>query len=664
MQRWTRPQGEQLEFWEVGAEGQVLRERWGLEGQPPQTREQHCDNDATCERIRLRMVAQREREGFVAAAGAPSSASEKRKEIAAFGELTPKKLASIALKLDAIVSSDSHKHRMELSKTVSWQDAPKLLWHLVEHRAVKAESNLGLLSLLAESPDDAPVELLFELLARLPRDPKKLYPKGYTARYFTDGSCREVDALLFSAARRAEGLFAAREAELAPWVRDGLDFVRGRMGIELAPDTKKRILEQIARNQCTQWGLTMGWELPLVEGGGVVQQRMQETEDVRAVALRFGTPAEWSAAIVRAALEQKFDGVHSIRDALVACTARELAALLSKPFSFGDNRTLAYVIGIVEGRDDSPTELLDAAHSLVDRTDLGKQIRELLAVVAARRFAERGEPVPESLDALLRFEFFSGVYFESIRPYIAGLRALPRERAHALARERLAQPFQYQRALAALIAHPDDALLREIFEKDTTNCYLEPRVVGELGSPALEHLARIYEQTPRDRRRSRAQQILQALAFAADRGEPIDPQWDEHVRFDDEGGEKLEYWSEEYAALRRRVIAGLPIERRNALLLARLEKDKDPTRSLSILNLCDDDAFERGVRVVLERRSGVRRPELRAALAALGERLVPALVAAQDTFAKDREFVAFLREALPASTWETFERALKSVGQS
>lgn len=670
MDRWTRTQGEQIEFWEVSAEKEVLRERWGIEGQPPLAREQQCDNEATCERIRLRMVAQREREGFIAAAATSSATSDTkpakqaRGEIPPFDELTSKKLASIALKLDSIVSHDAHKHRMELSKFVSWERAHKLAWHLVEHRAVKAESNLGLLALLAESPDGASLEVAFDLLSRLPTEAKKLYPKNYSGQYFTNGSCREVDALLFANVRRGAGLFAARESELAPWVRDALDFARGRAGIELSRETKKKILGQIAHNQCTSWGLTTGWDLPMLDGDAVVQRRMQDPADVRAVALRFGTEAEWSAAMVKSALELRFDGMRSIRDALDACDARQLALFLSKPFSFGDNASLAYVIAVVEARNDTPEALLDAAKTLAERTDLGKDIRELLAVVAARRFGEQNKPVPEELDALLQFNFFSGVYYESIRPYIAGLRAIPRERAHALVRRRVALPYQYPAALAGIIAHPDEALLREIFDIDAANCFLDPRIVGEIGAPALEHLERVWEQTPKDRRRSRAQQVLQALATSADRGEPIDPKWEDFVRFDDEGGEKLDYWDDRFTDLRRRIVVGLPLPRRSALVLARVEKDKHPLRSMALLNLCDDGSLERGVRAVLERRTKLDRAALGTALLALGERLVPALIAARDTFSSDKDFLSLLRERLPAATFDALVRGLGNVGQS
>ncbi|MBL8679869.1 MAG: hypothetical protein JNK05_11920 [Myxococcales bacterium] len=668
MDRWTRTQGERVEFWEVRAESEVLREQWGVEGQATQTREQRCDNAATCERIRLRMVAQREREGFVASAPAQPSTSasegKAKREVPTFGDLPPKKLASIALKLDAIRSYDGHKHRMELSKSVPWEQVTRLAWHLVEHRAVSAETNLGLLAVLAESPEGASVETVFALLARLPSDAKKLYPKSDSGHYFTDGSCREVDALLFANVRRAAGLFEAREAELAPWVRLALDFARGRAGIELPAERKKRVLEQIARNQCTQWGLTTGWELPMLDGDTVIQRRMQQPEDVRAVALLFGSEAEWSAAMVRYALELGPDGMRPIQDALAACDARQLAQLLSKPFSFSDNTNLAYVIGVVEKRSDSPEALLDAAQTLSERTDLGKEIRELLAVIAARRFGEAGKPVPEALDPLLKFDFFSGVYFESIRPYIAGLKAIPRDRVHALVRRRIAQPYQYSAALAGVIAHPDEDLLREIFAMDGANCFLDARIVGEVGSAALEHLWTAWEQTPKERRRSRAQQIIQALATAADRGEPIDPKWDDFVRFDDEGGEKMDYWDDRYTELRRRVVAGMPAERRHALVLARLEKDKHPLRSAPLLNVCDDETLERGVRAVLERRGKLDRPALGSALLALGDRLVPALVAARDTFANDKDFLGLLRERMPAPAFAALVAALANVGQS
>ena len=212
----------------------------------------------------------------------------------------------------------------------------------------------------------------------------------------------------------------------------------------------------------------------------------------------------------------------------------------------------------------------------------------MLAVLAAGRFAAQAKPVPEALDALLDLSFFSGVYYESIAPYVRGMAALPRERALRLAEGRLAQPYGYAPGLAPLLAHADDALLARFFDVDVPNAYLDVRVVGCFGAAALPHLARVWEKTPRERRRARHQQVLHALATMGDRGETADPSWDAYVTFDAEGHEPIKYWDPSYAALRVRALAALPTERRAAQVLACARSKPYPERALAAATALGD----------------------------------------------------------------------------
>lgn len=169
----------------------------------------------------------------------------------------------------------------------------------------------------------------------------------------------------------------------------------------------------------------------------------------------------------------------------------------------------------------------------------------MFAVVAAARFAEQGRAVPASLAPLRpRFEFLSGVYHESIRPYVRALKALSVEEVLAMAERSLGEEYTYARGLGALLAWPDDAMLGRFFDKDTANGFLEPEVVGRFGArraaapgPHLgAHAARASAHPApagarRPRRRGRPGRGRRPLV-GLPRGS-----------FDEEGVERLKYWT-------------------------------------------------------------------------------------------------------------------------
>jgi hypothetical protein len=584
MERWEKS-GEPAEFWELTIDGTVLTEKVGAAGAEPVVRVQQCDTEAMAEGIRGRMAAQRERQGFRRVSGSEPEARAERPEFpgvpdAKIAEAIHRvaKAAGVSYRYD-----DNVRYRDAIQKAVGdWDLSFAVAWFLVEHRLIAAETMPGFWDLLAEHADLAAPEVAFAFLSRLPSGPafESLFPQGRLA-WFTDNATRALDVILFSAWRRSPALFDSRERELPASIRTLLDFVCGRSGMKLPAERARAVLAQIAGNQARR-GLATNWEIPMLEpGGAVTMPRLADASVIRSIALRFGTEQEWRQAMVAAALASDQEASSAqIHDALVACSSVELATMLSREFSYGDNANLARELRLVEEeRHDSPEALLEAAMTLKDRTDHGREIRELLAVVAARRFAEAGTCVPEALDSLLRFEFLSGVYFESIRPYVAGLKAIPRERVHALVEKQLAEPIYFGRALGALLAHPDEALLARIFEKDKPTGYsLEPEVVGRLGASVLPHLMAAWESTPRSSRRTRHQQILRALATAADAGEPFGPEWDRFIDFDMEGDERLKYWDPRHLELRVRALRGLPPDRRAAVLTARLEESRYPER--------------------------------------------------------------------------------------
>ncbi len=586
MQRWERTVDGRSDVWEFERAGAVITERASSAGATPIVREHHCDSEATAEGVRLRMVAQRERQGYARAAGAVEAPAVARPS---YPGLTDAQVEALILRVGKAAGGEAYGFGEAIQKvTGAWEGRHAIGWFLLEHGLVEGERMPGFWDFLAEDAALADPATVLALLAKVPtgKDFSKLFKYGPGA-WWVAGSARSLDVLLFAAYQRDPALFEDRGRELGEAARRSLDFVRGRSGVAVASVRARSLLTEFATVQ-VKHGLASNQELARVDDGAVTRPRVSDPAAVRAVALRFGTAADWDAAMVKAALAAKQIDLRNAHDALRACTAAELATLLARRGSFGSNDQLALELRLVEvDRDDAPDALLAAAEALPDDNH-ARAVREMLAVIAARRFVDRGLAVPPSLVALLHFEFFSGVYHESIRPYVDGLRALPRADVMALAERALGEPVYYGRGLAALLAWPDDALLGRFFDRDVTNVYLEVEVVGRFGPAALPHLARVWESTPRERKRTRHQQILAALATAGDRGETVDPSWDGFITFDEEGVEALSYWDTSLARVRERALRALPPDRRSAVLLRGVTERRWPERALAAAHVLDD----------------------------------------------------------------------------
>ncbi len=652
MERWRRTIEGRTERWELERKGQTLIERVVVEGLEPVTREALCDTDAMADSITARMIARHERAGFARSSEEGSVAQKAVGDKAprpAYPGITEKQLGSILNGIGKAGGSDGYKLSTAIQKvTGDWQQRVPIAWFVVKHKLVAAETMPGLWSLLSEQPELVDPEALFELLTRLPTGGAftKLYKNG-PMPWFTAGFDRSLDVLLFEAYQRARTLFDAREAELPASVRTALDFVRGRSGVDVAPGRAQGIVRHIAKVQC-EHGLASNTELALVVDGEVKRPRVESADSVRAIALRFGAPGVWRDAMIDAVKHAPTLSLYTQYDGLVACDLATLSQKLAGAFSFSDNGNLARILALLDARDDAPEAIVEAAAAITKTERHALVVRDMLAVLAAARFAAQGKAAPESLDALLDLSFFSGIYHASIAPYVKGMAALPRERALRLAERKLEEQFSYAEGLAPLLAHPDDALLARFFDKDAPNAYLNPRVVGCFGAAALPHLARVWEKTQRSSRRSRHQEVLEALATVGDRGETVDPSWDHFIRFDKEGDEPMKYWDPSYTAVRVRALAALPMERRAAQLLRCAQTRPYPERALAASVTLDEEGFAAVLGAFIPRRSECEHYELAALIRALGDRVVEPLKAHRADFVDDAKFMATLGEALTA----------------
>jgi len=676
MARYEYTEDGSSKFWQITVEGSSLSTRYGNVGQKGRTTTKTFASEDEARAAAEKLVQEKLAKGYVeVAAEATAEAPEKPKRAAkpkkepqgapfpSFPGIEDKALRALAQKLDKTFDPNGYKHNNAILKVNGndWGTRHALLWHLAAHRLVKAEANIGILYMLAEQPTIAEPAVVADLFSRLPANFKPLY-RNYNLSELLDRYPLLLDNLLFQNYLRAPELFTAREAEMAPNIRRALAFVRRRAGEEIPAEVSDAILEDLAHHQGSSYGLALNNDVPMVRDGQVAPHRLKDLAAVRELALLFGTRERWNAALLAVAKTSDWSASRAVEDALLAASPAEMAELLGSRFSFSTNEELTNILDIVTNkRNDPPRALLEAARGLRmgEGRSHAKQIRDMLAVIAARRFGEVGEPVPEELDALLDFEFLSGVYHVSIEPYVAGLRAMPRERVLSLMRKKLAEPYGYANSVGGLIAHFDEALLREYLEKDAQNGYFDAKLLGGLPTAALPALEESIEKLPPDRRRARYRGILELLARAAGEGEPIDAKWDAWVRFDDEGGEEIKYWDSSYSDLRGRVLRGIPEERRRTLLMARMREGKYPDRPLRLLHLFNDAAaIDEAMRIVVERREQVARDGLTEGLRQLGEAGVDALCRHIGLSGGDATFLGTLKNILSHNDYKRVEAAL------
>ncbi|MCY1012540.1 hypothetical protein OV079_44825 [Nannocystis pusilla] len=238
--------------------------------------------------------------------------------------LTDDELRQVLRELKAARTEPLRIHRAlkVCNRVADWH---QVMWHVARHRLTRIEDHEPLLDVLAEtatidpaSSPDLP-QIAAELLARLPDDRDHGLPSGWN---------QHVDDLVFALYRRDRRPFLALRPNLPPRLRCALDFVRDRVGERLADDERADVLTMLLAHAGSV-GLTRFDYLRLVDDEGEVQDLMIESADeVRAVALRFGSGDAWDDGLVAEVRKNRWTRFDDVLPALIRLPLGELLALL------------------------------------------------------------------------------------------------------------------------------------------------------------------------------------------------------------------------------------------------------------------------------------------------------------------------------------------------
>lgn len=562
-------------------------------------------------------------------------------------------LRALATKIDKAKDSYRISDMIRKVNGDDWRSRVPIAWHLVACRAVHPEANPHLLSFLEDEADAVAPDVVMDMLVRLPDGSSKKYFSSTSM--LMDGYSLTIDKLLFDLYQRAADVVRARASELNASIRLGLSFVQRRLGETISAEDSAVILEQLARYQARDYGLTTNHDMPVIENGELVSHRLADLAAVKKLASLFGTEEAWNKAFLPAALEGKWNSAKDVRDAFLMATPKELAQLVNR-VGIDTAGTLSVLVEVLPKREDDPDALLEAALTVTEE----ETMREMLLMGVVLQAAKQGKDIPEKLDAQLSLELLDSSY-EGVRPACsAWFKRFPRERALVLARKFLQEDYKYSRGVAVLAVHFDPDLLRTALEKDVGKNYIGPETLGGLGVAALKPLEWAYEQEAADARRSKHRALMYAMIKAGETA-PIDEHWERYLDFDVEGGKAIEYYSSSDAKPREMILQVIPEPRRSALLLKLLGQTKHPDRILQMTHLALDEAVvDTAMRRIVEGRT--LESSFRQTMEQLGEKGLAALCKHIGLSQGDGRFLESLENALSHQAYQRVEAALQNAG--
>ncbi len=590
-----------------------------------------------------------------------------------FGEIDEKALRRAAAKLMKDARIDQYKVS-KIVRDVNGDDygsVNALLWHLVEHGALKPEGHGGVLYLLSESTGLAKASVVFDMLTRMGPHLESL-AKSWSA--LLPDVPLYVDALVADAWQKDSALFDARANELDPRLQLEVAFVRRRFERDIDPADAEKILDHLA-HQMARGELTGNHELPVSRGGELVVRRLNGEDALIETALLVGTEEAFLKRAIAHALTVEEPGIRALQRALKKAPLTDAAEVLARCYSWGDTGACERELALLESRADSPETLFTVAEELVPGKTRGKydddpdrvaghrlRVRDGLLALGAARFGAENKPIPARFEELYTFEGLSDVYYPTVARHFAAYRALGRDRSLALADKLIAKDYGYASAAVLLAAHPDEERLRKLLVKARPTGYIGPRYLGLHGASIVPLLEAEVPHTQKDRRGSLATAILFAIGTAAKQGTPVDPAWTSYLRWDANGPDALKYWSTSSdGPLRDDALDAFPADVRRSVLLRAATEEPYPARVLTSRHVTrEDPALLAAITAQFVEREGARAgsDQINNAYSRLGSALVDALCEAVAKAGAGADLLSFLRGPL---SYQDHQRLLASV---
>lgn len=291
--------------------------------------------------------------------------------------LTDDELREVLRELKAARRERSRIHRA-LAVFRYHADWHQVMWHIARHRLTRVEDHEPLVSVLAETaaldPSSSPdlAQIAADLLTRLPDERDHGLPSGWNPHF---------DDLVFALFRHDRAPFLAVRPGLPPRLRCALDFVRGRLGERLDEDERADVLAMLLAHAGSV-GLTGPHALQLLDDDGEWQELMLATADeVRSVALRFGSGEAWDDGLDAEVRKNRWTRFDDVLPALVRLPLAELLSLL-----LPHRLSAGLVHTLLADRSEDDETLRAAALTLPDDAD-GVRLRHGIAETLKARAA-------------------------------------------------------------------------------------------------------------------------------------------------------------------------------------------------------------------------------------------------------------------------------------
>jgi hypothetical protein len=530
--------------------------------------------------------------------GAAADAAPAKAEVPGFGALSGKQVVSIADKLGKL--RESWKADSVLDKAnVDWGQRDGLRWHLARHGLLPA-THPTLLDRLGESAANASADDVFAVLPTLDRPTKDVLP-------LVPGWTLAADKL----ALRAYELDSARlEAMLegaSPTLRVGIQLVRGRHGASVPETDRAAVLRALAEAEASQYGISRsfganGSRLVLArsEGG----QRTEPFTTALDLARCFGTDEAWLEALTDAARAGAFQSLEHVSAALVRLPLADLVPALAKNFQSSNAAHDKAVQAVLDRRSDPPEALLAAALTLPKDAYPASYLRKFLVPAALAKMTE----APPGAEAEVAWDDITHVCSPP-RGYDVGranaygaMRAIGRERALGLARERIARGYNRFQALPFLAVHWDEGLCRDAIAQ--LDDHADVNLFAPLGARVLPMLLEGMASEPpqgvtkEKRLVSLRRAVMAVLAAEGQAGRTTDAAYDAYVSC--EPGES--YWSEDHRNALPRALAAMTDARRMATLDRLFAETKWPERPFyGVHTVTDASYLEKAARTLVKR---------------------------------------------------------------
>ncbi len=525
----------------------------------------------------------------------------------AFESMSGKQVAAFAAKL-AKIDEDYKSDAVFEKSGIEWGQRDELRWHIARHGLLPA-THPTLLHRMAESASQATADEVFSVVPQLAVPPKKASTVDLLPGWPID-----ADLVLLRAMELDPARLEAALTDAAPPLRRGIQLVRGRSGAAIGDDDRRAILEGLASVEAKDWGMPT-WTG--VKGSGIVVKCLAEggarTEPFATtaeLAARFGSEAEWIAALAQAAKKAQFGTLQHVLPALVTMPLDEMVALIAKPHFSSSEQHDALIARLIETRDDEPTALVKAALAIGREDYPGMYVREQLLVHAIGRLGARDIAIPEGLEREVKWDGFA----YCVAPwrgskvmraaYRRALEALGRERSLALTQPILERAYGHSQALPFLAVHFDDAIARRLVAGRADQALADPDAFAALGAPAIpllvEALDAAPEGTPDEKKRRDAltKCLRGALGFVGASGGTFDASLDRFVSCAPDES----YWREEAKVILLHSLRALPEARRVAVLDRLLEETKQIERAFLGVQTTTDAALRaRAARELVER---------------------------------------------------------------